>query len=205
MVRKFMKNKNLLLIFTRNPELGKVKSRLAVAIGEVKALNVYKALLNHTKNITIDLPVTKQVCYSESIPKEDIWTADIYEKKLQHGTDLGEKMHNAFKDGFSKGYEKIVVIGSDCDTLSSELISQAFESLVTRDVVLGPAEDGGYYLLGMKKNISAIFKNKAWGTATVLQDTLDDLKGHSLKELIILNDIDVISDIKSDSYLNKFL
>ena len=108
-----MKSKNLLLIFTRNPELGKCKTRLAKTIGDEKALEIYKFLLNHTVTITKALKVVKQVYYSETIWENDIWDNEIYQKKIQNGSDLGIRMKNAFKNGFDDGFEKIIVIGSD--------------------------------------------------------------------------------------------
>ncbi len=95
--------KELLLIFTRNPEAGKVKKRLAASIGEVAALKIYNHLLRHTAEITRNLPMEKWVCYSEEIPEKDIWEKEVFSKKLQQGKDLGERMDNAFRSGFLAG------------------------------------------------------------------------------------------------------
>ncbi|WP_139956768.1 TIGR04282 family arsenosugar biosynthesis glycosyltransferase [Flavicella sediminum] len=201
-----MSTKNLLILFTRNPELGKVKSRLAKDIGEEKALKIYIELLLHTKKISENIPVSKWVFYSEEIPKNDIWTAANFQKKIQQGTDLGFRMKAAFQEGFANGFEKIIVIGSDIYDLQQQHIEQAFEKLNDYTSVLGPSEDGGYYLLGLKSMIPEVFENKNWGTETVLSATSKDLKNNgSLYYLEELNDIDVISDIKSDSWLNNLL
>lgn len=198
-------SKDLLLIFTRNPELGKCKTRLAKTIGDQAALDIYQFLLRHTLKITKDMPTTKYVYYSEEIWQDDIWTADSYTKKLQHGNDLGERMHNAFEEGFKEGFEKIVVIGSDMYDLSRGDLEQAFEQLDKNDYVIGPAHDGGYYLLGMKRLYPPLFKNKAWGTESVLQDTLNDLKNTEIALLDMRNDVDLYDDIKDVEAFQPFL
>ena len=206
MVKKYIKTKvskdlnkqsnSLLLIFTRNPELGKCKTRLAATIGNEKALDAYKFLLTHTANITKDVNSDKAVYYSEEIWENDSWDAAIFQKKEQKGIDLGERMLNAFKEGFAQGYQKILIIGSDMFDLSTTDINEAFEQLSHNDFVIGPALDGGYYLLGMTQLQPALFKNKAWGTGTVLKDTLNDLKDASVHQLNAKNDIDTFEDIK---------
>ena len=202
--KRFM-SKNLLLIFTRNPELGKVKTRLAKTIGDKAALDIYKFLLEHTKQVTQNLSCDKAVYYSVKVRENDIWDASVYQKHLQNGNDLGIRMHNAFQQAFSTGYEKVVIIGSDLPDLTSEHINKAFKKLNSNDVVMGPAEDGGYYLLGMKKLYVNIFQNKDWGTSTVRKDTLNDLQNESVFLLETLNDVDVFDDIKNNQIFNQFL
>ncbi|WP_299119939.1 TIGR04282 family arsenosugar biosynthesis glycosyltransferase [uncultured Tenacibaculum sp.] len=198
-------SKNLLLIFTRNPELGKVKTRLAKTIGDESALNIYKFLLNHTKEVTQDLNCDKAVYYSVKVRNNDIWDASNYQKRQQNGDDLGIRMKNAFQEAFDKNYEKVLIIGSDLYDLKPNHINEAFEKLNSNDIVIGPAEDGGYYLLGMKELHSEVFKNKAWGTSTVRQDTLNDLQNVSVHLLETLNDVDVFNDIKGNPAFEQFL
>ncbi len=201
-----MKTKNLLLLFTRNPELGKVKSRLAKDIGQEKALQIYIELLKQTNTIAKNLTCEKWVFYSENTITNDIWSNKTYQKKVQSSGDLGNRMEQAFKEGFENDYEKIIIIGSDIYDLQQKHIEEAFEKLNTHDVVFGPAEDGGYYLLGMKSLKTELFRNKNWGTETVYKDSLNSLPStNTIYNLETLNDIDVISDIKSDSYLEKLL
>ncbi len=188
-------SKNLLLIFTRNPELGKVKTRLAKTIGDETALKIYKFLLEKTKNISSKVNTHRAIYYSEKIRKNDIWNNNLYQKYIQKGEDLGIRMLNAFQNGFENGYEKIIIIGSDLYDLSSENIENAFLKLEENDIVLGPAKDGGYYLLGMKTLHPYVFKNKNWGTESVKKDTLNDLLDKKVKLLEIKNDIDVYEDI----------
>ena len=196
---------NLLLIFTRNPELGKCKTRLAASVGDETALAIYTFLLEHTVAVTKDLKVSKEVYYSEAIREGDLWDPLIYQKKIQKGPDLGERMANAFKTGFKAGYKKIAIIGSDLYDLSREDVEEAFEMLQTNNFVLGPASDGGYYLLGMTHFIPDIFKNKDWGTSSVLKDTLADLKNKNVYLLKTKNDVDVLEDIADVSAFQPFL
>lgn len=211
MPRKFINyilnklNKNLLLIFTRNPELGKCKTRLAAKTGDKIALDIYKFLLNHTVAITQNLNADKQVHYSVAIRDNDIWSNNIYHKKLQNGKDLGSRMMNAFKQGFADGYKNIIIIGSDLFDITTTDLENAFDHLLKNDFVVGPATDGGYYLLGMKKLNHAVFENKDWGTNTVLKDTLKNLKDEKIKLLEAKNDVDYYEDIKDIDAFKPFL
>ncbi|WP_034918735.1 TIGR04282 family arsenosugar biosynthesis glycosyltransferase [Gillisia sp. CAL575] len=196
--------KNLLLIFTRNPELGKVKTRLAKDVGDQTALDIYKFLLDHTVSITENLPITKEVYYSEKIHENDIWDPSIYKKKQQVGAGLGERMEHAFATGFKNGFSNIIIIGSDMYDITAEELMEAFKKLDSTDFAIGPAEDGGYYLLGMRKLKPAIFANKEWGTNTVLKDTLQDLNNESTVLLEVKNDVDYFSDIKEHIAFQQF-
>ena len=198
-------SKNLLLIFTRNPELGKCKTRLAATVGDENALDIYKFLLRHTVSITKDLNAAKQVWYSEEIWSNDIWNTTIFDKKLQQGTDLGARMAHAFQEGFASGFERIIIIGSDMFDLNRLEIDNAFQILKEKDVVIGPAEDGGYYLLGMKTFKPELFHKKNWGTNTVLKSTLKDLENENPLLLEMKNDVDVYEDIKDISAFRPYL
>ncbi len=198
-------SENLLLIFTRNPELGKCKTRLAATVGDKTALDIYNFLLDHTVKVTKDLPLDKKVYYSEEIWDKDIWNPTYFKKELQQGIDLGERMHNAFKTGFKQGYKKICIIGSDMFDISQDDLSKAFESLGKHEYVVGPAEDGGYYLLGMTVLNKTLFQDKAWGTGNVLKDTLSDLKDKSYQLLDQRNDVDLYEDIQDIAAFQPFL
>ena len=198
-------SKNLLIIFTRNPELGKVKTRLAKSIGDENALTIYKTLLGRTEKITRDLNCDKAVYYSVKVRKNDIWDASIYQKHQQHRDDLGIRMHNAFSEAFNNNYDKVAIIGSDLFDLKPNHINDAFKALDNNDVVIGPAHDGGYYLLAMKSLYSQVFKNKNWGTSTVFKDTIKDLKFESIHLLETLNDIDVYDDLKNIEAFKKYI
>jgi len=195
----------LLIIFTRNPEQGKVKTRLAQTIGDEPALAVYNILLKHTKEVVKDLPSDKTVYYSSFIDYNDLWDSEKFDKKVQTGNDLGAKMYNAFGDAFQDEYAKVVLIGSDLIDLSAKHIEDAFEALTKNDIVLGPAHDGGYYLIGLKKIYRPIFENKEWGTSTVFQSTMNDLKTENVFLLDELNDVDTYDDLKAIPQLKDFL
>ncbi|MAN60102.1 MAG: glycosyltransferase [Flavobacteriaceae bacterium] len=200
-----MEDKRALIIFTRNPELGKVKTRLAATLGDQAALDIYTFLLRHTVAITKNVKADAFVFYSEAIREDDLWPSEIFNKKLQHGTNLGERMKNAFNAIFNLGYQSAVIIGSDLFDLNTSEIDEAFTMLRDNDVVIGPAQDGGYYLLGLKKTIPALFKDKEWGTDTVLKDTLESANGATVAQLALKNDIDYYSDIKDIPELQHLL
>ena len=197
--------KNLLLVFTRNPELGKVKTRLAKTVGNATALKIYIFLLERTRDIAVKVAADKAVYYSVKVRENDIWDASIFQKHQQVGEDLGIRMLHAFKNGFKAGYEKVMIIGSDLYDLTAETIENAFIALENNEVVIGPAEDGGYYLLGMNSLEEKIFKNKDWGTETVRKDTLEDLKDKKVFLLGELNDVDVFEDIEHHPAFQTFL
>jgi uncharacterized protein len=195
LAQRFMKN-SALIIFVRNPVLGKVKTRLSKTIGSKKALEVYKELLCHTMTQTKPVDADRYVFYDTEVDQNDIWHEKIFYKKVQSGIDLGQKMQNAFQDVLDLGYKKVVIIGSDLFDLTTNHIINAFDKLEKNDAVIGPAEDGGYYLLGIKKIIDTVFQDKNWGTATVLNDTLENLKNYKTDFLEILNDIDTFEDLE---------
>ncbi|MGB5499017.1 MAG: TIGR04282 family arsenosugar biosynthesis glycosyltransferase [Maribacter sp.] len=198
-------SKNLLLIFTRNPVLGQCKTRLAATVGDNVALDIYKFLLHHTFAITNELPIRKQVYYSNEIWEDDIWDSRIFEKHLQSGSDLGERMAYAFRKGFENGFENIIIIGSDMYDLDMTDLEVAFNALQQNDFVIGPAEDGGYYLLGMKMFNESVFKNKNWGSDTVFQSTMNDLKNEKVYLLKSKNDIDLYEDVKHIEAFQPYL
>ena len=198
-------HKNLVITFTRNPELGKVKTRLAKTIGNISALAIYKKLLEHTESVLQQIDCDKAVYYSVKIRENDLWNPDIYQKHQQFGDHLGTRMSNAFKTSFDTGYTKIVIVGSDLYDLKPEHINQAFDALDNNDAVIGPAIDGGYYLLGMKQLHPAVFENKSWGTETVFEDTMKDLVKENVFLLEPLNDVDTYEDMSNNQTLKALI
>lgn len=201
----FPTSKKALLIFTRNPELGKVKTRLAKSVGDESALNIYKFLIQHTVEITKNLNVDKYVFYSEEIHNNDSWDSEIFRKRLQHGNNLGERMHNAFAEIFEMGYQMAIIIGCDMYEWNTKDLGMAFDTLKNHQFVIGPALDGGYYLLGLKELNSKLFSEKKWGTNSVLTDTLNNIKEANYVLLKERNDIDIYEDIKDNTVFHKFL
>ncbi|SMO33701.1 hypothetical protein SAMN06265218_10187 [Fodinibius sediminis] len=194
---------NLLMIFVKNPELGKVKTRLARSIGDKQALAVYQELLKLTQSATDSLNVTRQVWYSRFIEQEDQWKEN-YQKRLQRGADLGMRMKSAFQEAFDNGFEKVVIIGSDCAEMTPGLLREAFQLLEKKDVVIGPSRDGGYYLLGMANFYPGLFEDKKWSTPAVGEQTIRQLQemqvSHAL--LPVRNDIDTAQDLAESTQLS---
>ena len=188
---------SLLMIFVKNLIPGMVKTRLAKDIGIDKALDVYMELVHRTNKITRKIDVNKAVYYSEYVEIEDIWDTGDYQLNVQKGMTLGEKMSHAFDEAFDS-HNKVVIIGSDCYDLNSKIIKSAFEMLEEHDLVVGPAKDGGYYLLGMKEFLPQLFQNKEYSTDSVLKELLADAEELELSvyQLPELSDIDTLADLK---------
>ena len=196
-----------LIIFTRNPELGKCKTRLAKTIGDEAALRIYIFLVEHTDKIARSLPdADLRVYFSDFIGEDNhYWHSNLFSKHLQHGEDLGVRMERAFTETFNAGYVKVVIIGSDLYDLGVSDLAAAFDALESHEAVLGPASDGGYYLLGLKKVIPSLFAGKAWGTSTVLETTLEDLAKTPTYILAKKNDIDRYEDITGNPVFESLI
>lgn len=183
---------NALIIFVKNPVEGQVKTRLAKTISNSAAVAVYKQLLQHTFSITKNLAVDKFIFYGDYINDNDLWLNDLYKKQQQKGIDLGVRMKNACEFVLNLGYDKVIIIGSDCYELSQQILLDAFDELIISDVVIGPCYDGGYYLLGIKQLLPELFENIQWSTNEVLPATKKILHDLQLQfELLpTLNDVD---------------
>lgn len=200
-----MKNtENLLIVFIKYPRPGFVKTRLSRYIGDERAVEVYKKTAE-TVLVHIASSETAILTYDVMLsftPKED-------EQRIQHwlnfngpllpqeGNDLGARMLHAFQHGFDEAYKHIIIIGSDCPDISQIIINNGFAQLAKNNAVLGPAQDGGYYLIGLKKTIPDIFKNIDWSTDKVLRQTLEKLNSLpvSYALLPVLRDIDTLEDL----------
>ena len=190
-MEKFSTKKNALIVFSRNPILGKVKTRIAKSYGNKKALEIYKKLIQiNEKTISNFTEIKTFIFFDENIDNQ-YYKNEIYKEK-QEGNTLGEKMLNAFKLVKKKGYKNIIIIGNDCPYITSLILKNAFEKLNKYDYVIGPTYDGGYYLLGMKKINKNLFIEKEWSTESVFEDTLKNIKKEDKKIFILekLEDID---------------
>ena len=187
----------------KNIKLGKVKTRLAKTIGNQGAFEVYKELVQITENATDELIVDKHIYFSDVVI-ETKWKNDY--KTVQYGETLGDRMKNAFHDGFKAGYENIILIGSDLPSLTVSIINKGFDALENNEVVFGPAEDGGYYLVGFSKMKDFVFENKPWSQSGLLEITTKELQENnvSFNLLETLNDIDNIEDLQNSILKNKF-
>ena len=185
-----------IIVFVKNPVLGKVKTRLAATLGDQKALEIYNKLVDYTRGVLEKVgSATKYVYYSDFIDMNDEWPNVKYQKNLQYDGTLGQRIVAAFQETFST-CEKVIIIGSDCPQLTSSVIEAAFAKLESHNIVIGPSTDGGYYLLGMDNVYPQLFQNINWSTNTVFQETFDiaqksKLSIHKLKEL---TDIDFEED-----------
>jgi rSAM/selenodomain-associated transferase 1 len=198
-----MNNKQLLMIFTKNPEMGKCKTRLASTIGDEAALKVYEQLLDYTVDFALKVNGEKYVYYSQNIQFNDRWNESIFNKKLQVEGNLGVKMATAFKENFDSGFEKIVIIGSDCAEINEEDLENAFQALDDSEVVIGPAIDGGYYLLGMRSFIPSLFQDKSWSTPDLINETISTLKKQQISFSLLKekSDIDYEKDLERENYV----
>jgi rSAM/selenodomain-associated transferase 1 len=132
--------------------------------------------------------------FSDFIP--EIVNAPIEKNFVQEGQDLGERMANAFACSFEMGMDKVVLIGTDCPTLQSQHLNEAFQALSNSDLVLGPATDGGYYLIGMKRRADYLFEGISWSTSQVYSETMNVASQHGLTTTLLqeLDDIDTQED-----------
>jgi len=200
------KNKEVLLIFLRAPEPGRVKTRLARDVGDEKALALYKSFVRASlsaarawsdqdryREIWITYyPEDKKDMVMDWLGRDDIFLA-------QSGADLGQRMAGAMEDAFELGAQKTVILGTDVPQIRPDHIKQAFERLDATDLVLGPSLDGGYWLIGACRNrfSPTLFRKMNWGTPTVFADTIDRCRENNLtwSELEMLQDVDTLADL----------
>lgn len=191
-----MKDKAL-IVFIKNPELGRVKTRLAAELGDASALEIYLSLLDHTRKTALSIEAVRYTYYSRYVEEEDEWNPKDFRKCLQAGASLGHRMEKAFEEVLSR-HEKVIIIGSDCPGITPDLLELGYDLLGFSDVVLGPSMDGGYYLIGMKDLHRDLFRKMPWSTDKVLTETRNRLRGSGLRweELPVLADIDRADDWK---------
>ncbi|TGK78929.1 glycosyltransferase [Leptospira noumeaensis] len=196
---------NKLIIFAKHPELGKVKTRLAVSIGEEKTLDIYSELLNITTSVTSKLNVKKIVYWDHTKENPPYEFGIGFDYEVQEIGDLGFKMKMAFQKEFQRGTNKILIIGTDCPFLTENILFDAYRKLDDSDFVIGPARDGGYYLLGMKEVSPFLFHSIPWSTKDVLSLTIESIRKENktfslIDELIDIDDIDDLKYWKGTTY-----
>jgi uncharacterized protein len=208
-----------LIIYTRYPEPGKTKTRLIPLLGEKEAADLQQKMTEYTliqaRQLLQLFPVTIEVRFAGgNLQLIEKWLSKNFNSQLlyqhQGEGDLGQKMANSFLEAFNKGAEQVITIGSDCPGVNTEILTTAFQHLQTHDLVLGPAIDGGYYLIGLQRNIGELigelFQNINWGTEQVLQQTIDIAQklNLSVEYLPILADVDRPEDLYVwEQILNK--
>ncbi len=191
--------KNILLVFAREPKEGLVKTRLAKDIGDALAKELYEAFLKDIVNNVRDdgLYETRILCTPESDIKRLRALAGCNNIQRQRGDDLTARLGGAFKDSFDAGYDKVVAIGSDAPFVNKSAIRECIDRLDDYDCVIGPAYDGGYYLIGMNRYDIGIFTGIAWSSDRVFSQTLRRLKGlgysyYVMSEMLDVDDLDAL-------------
>jgi len=191
-----------LIIFTRYPEPGKAKTRLIPVLGKEGAANLHRLMAQRMITNALSLQKSRQLSVaihytgsSEQLMQDWLGTDMIYCQ--QSGGDLGARMSAALQKSLDLGIDKVVIIGTDCPKLKLEIIAKAFDELSDQDLVLGPAKDGGYYLIGLCRIMPELFDGIKWGTSEVFADTLAIAQklNLSIAVLPILADIDRPEDL----------
>ena len=194
--------RELLIVYVKNPVPGKVKSRLAATIGKDAACDIYQQLLHRIRTTVSTLSRPVRISFFEDMGGDNFWAGNEFQKIQQVNGDLGTRMTEDFRKAFEEGYDKVVIIGSDIPDLSVEIINEAFNSLNSNDSVIGPSEDGGYYLIGFNSDTSYqdCFKNISWSTDKVFAETVMCYRKGEIKytKLRILKDVDYEEDIPQE-------
>jgi len=200
-------NHKAVILFTRFPVAGKVKTRLISVLGEQGAADLHKKM---TEQILRQIQPAVQTFgmqlfvyyYGGSQSQMTDWMGEKALFCSQKGNDLGQRMQHALNQTINQGAEQILLIGSDCPAIDDAIITQGFNALQNHDLTLGPAADGGYYLIGLRKNNKQrvpknLFHKISWGTHTVLQQTVQQAEadGLSCQLLPQLHDIDRPEDL----------
>ncbi len=195
-------SKACLIIFARHPKAGQVKTRLIPALGAEGAALVYREMAEHTLNqaraVAQMKGISLRVWFAGGNPDAlGQWLGQDLTYLPQPGGDLGDRLSFAFQTAFNNGHQAVVAIGTDCPALSSDIMMAAFDGLGHHDLVLGPATDGGYYLIGLRRPTPDLFRNIAWSTAEVLRQTEAVAERLSLRQYCLpkLTDVDNPEDL----------
>ena len=189
------------IVFVKYPEPGKVKQRLAQDIGDTAAAHLYQSMVMDQLHTLQQTQFPLYLCFTPSQAEENMnqWLGSQYTLIPQQGEDLGKRMHHAFTSLFQQSYTRAILVGSDLPDVPYEYLTQADHALAVHDVVIGPAADGGYYLIGFNKHSyhSSVFDDISWGSDSVLSQTRDSIdKLHlSSHQVPVWYDIDTIEDV----------
>lgn len=194
--------KQHLIIFTRYPQSGKTKTRLIPALGEEGAANLQRQMTEYTVSKVKKFQSSAAISFEIRFAGGDLqlmqnWLGTELNYQLQGEGDLGKRMKNSFLSAFNQGAQEVITIGIDCPGVNAQLLAEAFEKIRNCDLLLGPAVDGGYYLIGLKRAIEELFINIDWGTAKVLQQTVDIAQQFNLSVAYLqtLADVDRPEDL----------
>ncbi|MEO0539352.1 MAG: TIGR04282 family arsenosugar biosynthesis glycosyltransferase [Cyanobacteria bacterium P01_A01_bin.105] len=204
-----MNNNLCLILFTRYPQAGNTKTRLIPHLGAINAANLQRCMTEHmVKQMTALSPrIDRVVQFSgESLGQMRAWLGHHLCYQPQSAGSLGARLHQAFVEQFQAGKTRVVVIGADCPEISTAHLTTAFHQLQTHDLVLGPAADGGYYLIGLNQPQADLFEQIPWGTGQVFERTraIAARLNLSLATLEELHDIDRPEDLARLSAIANF-
>jgi rSAM/selenodomain-associated transferase 1 len=197
-----VKNDALILFFMKYPEPGEVKTRLAESIGSDKAAQLYRTFILDLLGKLESTRLPFAICFYPERKKKLLmeWLGEGYEYIPQRGGDLGERMAAAFLEAFAGGHRRVILMGGDFPDLPQAFLEESLGALNTHDAVIGPAMDGGYYLIGFRKEtfIQQAFEGMDWSREGVFRQTLSILKGHRRRVYVlpVWNDIDTIQDLR---------
>jgi rSAM/selenodomain-associated transferase 1 len=193
--------RDVLLVFLKAARPGAVKTRLAATLGKAPAAELYRALAEAEVRRTAPRggEYERRFCFTPKgahAAMKAWFPGEVFEP--QAGADLGARMALAFDQAFRGGARRVAIIGGDVPAVSREIVREAFRSLQGHDVVLGPARDGGYYLLALSRPRPGLFRGIAWGTSSVLAATVKKATGLAVRLLEPLTDIDTLEDLRSE-------
>jgi uncharacterized protein len=190
----------VLILFTRYPHLGKVKTRLGETLGAKRATYFYRTCAEWILKEAKQTASSQYIFYAEETRAEQMeqWAGPNFRYIEQVHGDLGKRMSHAFDHVFNAGYKQAILIGMDIPGLTADTLTQAFQLLDGSEVVVGPTLDGGYYLIGMCTRHPELFVNIAWSTSVVLQQTRAVLEYLNLRVSYLpkLRDIDTEEDLR---------
>ncbi|UCF13733.1 MAG: TIGR04282 family arsenosugar biosynthesis glycosyltransferase [Thermoplasmatales archaeon] len=195
------KENNGILLFVKCPEIGKVKSRMATSISIKKVAKIYSFFVEDTLDRLKETSYDIIICYypDEAINKFKNWLGSDYSYMPQKGINLGERLKKGFEKGFQQDFTKLIALGSDSPDLYISIIDDAFENLDKFDTIIGPCEDGGYYLLGFSKQsfFPGVFDKIPWSSEKVFERSIKALSKANQKVFILplWNDVDTIDDL----------
>lgn len=196
-----------ILLFAKSPAGGRVKTRIAGEMGQDFALGLYKCFVEDSlalvEQVSASVGAQVRFCFHPPGAEPDFlkWLGEQDYFRPQTGSDLGERMKNAFENAFAEGFSKVVLIGSDIPDLPANFLREALGKLESHDAVVGPSSDGGYYLIGFSRTsfLPEAFAGIAWSTSAACAQTLAQLEGHgrSIHLLPEWHDVDTVADLDS--------
>ncbi|WP_147822143.1 TIGR04282 family arsenosugar biosynthesis glycosyltransferase [Salidesulfovibrio onnuriiensis] len=192
-----------ILFFVKYPEPGQVKTRLAESTSPEQACELYKAFVTDMLPVLEDVEGAEvMVCYAPEGKGREMtqWLGRQRRCLSQKGADIGRRMENAFREAFFMFYDQVVLVGSDIPELSAEVVQQAFDGLDKGRAALGPARDGGYYLIGFQRGafVPEVFSDMVWSTGQVFEDTVQRLVGSGMAVEVLpeMADMDTLEDVR---------